>query len=487
MAGYAVGLGRLTVSSAQGHPFKAEIELVAVKKEDKSSLMARLASQETFRQANIDYSSVLSTFKTSIETRSDGQPYVRIISPQPIVEPFLNMLIELISSSGRLLREYTVLPSSSEKDVHLSTESVIAKSDASVKQDEKLSIQKESDSANKAHTAYGPVKQGDTLARIAKNIVLPSAASFNQMLVALQRANCDAFFGNNMNQLKTGPILRIPDNSEITAITPAEADLEVKAQAADWYRRRFADIERATEEEPKKSVSGRIESAVEVNTTEVNTAPAQVLPSEILKLSKGEVLGNESTYISNNIGGGVDPEAGGEVGGKEPGAERGLHAMEEDTTEKPGSLDETSGRIKKNVGEQQRLLELGNPALTNIQQQAKAFEPVELDAAISAQSPASAAEAASSAAEVNNPAELTVASTATAPSKTNEPVGTVPKSLQVQVASLPSHIADRGSNAHSKNSIADNLAANIEYVGGTIVLLITGMVGVSMVRRHKGK
>ncbi|WP_156304424.1 type IV pilus assembly protein FimV [Nitrosospira briensis] len=285
MAGYAVGLGRLTVNSAQGHSFKAEIELVAVKKEEKPSLMARLASQETYRQANIDYSSVLSTFNASIETRSDGQPYVRIMSPQPIAEPFLNMLVELNWSTGRLLREYTVLPSPSEIDAHPPSESVVGKSDASVKQDEKLPIQDESNSASKTHTAYGPVKQGDTLVRIAKNIVFPAGVSLNQMLVALHRANCDAFFGNNMNQLKTGPILRIPDNSEIGAITQAEANREVKAQTANWYRRRFADREGATEE-LKQTVGGRIEPAVEVD-----IIPAQELSRETLKLSKVKKAG----------------------------------------------------------------------------------------------------------------------------------------------------------------------------------------------------
>jgi FimV-like protein len=292
VAGYGVGLGRLTVNSAQGHSFKAEIELVAVKKEEKPSLMVRLASQETYRQANIDYSSVLSTFNASIETRSDGHLYVRIMSPQPIAEPFFNMLVELNWSSGRLLREYTVLPGPSEIDAHPPSESIVGKSDVSVKQDEKLPIQDESDSVSKTHTAYGPVKQGDTLVRIAKSIVFPAGVSLNQMLVALHRANCDAFFGNNMNQLKTGPILRIPDNSEVGAITPAEANREVKAQTTDWHRRRFADIEGATEKELKQTISGRIESAVEVD-----SAPVQALPGEILKLSKGEESGNESTYI----------------------------------------------------------------------------------------------------------------------------------------------------------------------------------------------
>src|SRR5687768_16163664 len=78
---YAAGLGRLTVNSALGQPLSAEIDLVAVKKEEKSSLTARLASENTFRQANVDYSLLLSTFKTSIETHPDGRPYVRIISP----------------------------------------------------------------------------------------------------------------------------------------------------------------------------------------------------------------------------------------------------------------------------------------------------------------------------------------------------------------------------------------------------------------------
>lgn len=74
-ASHAAGLGRLSVTSAPGQPFTAEIDLVAVKKEEKSSLSARLAPQETFRQANVDYLPLLSTFNASIETRPDGVPY----------------------------------------------------------------------------------------------------------------------------------------------------------------------------------------------------------------------------------------------------------------------------------------------------------------------------------------------------------------------------------------------------------------------------
>ena len=88
----------------------------------------------------------------------------------------------------------------------------------------------ESLASGKTHTVYGPVKQGDTLGGIAKDIVLPSGASFNQMLVALHRANPDAFIDGNMHQLKAGPVLKIPDSNEIAAISPAEANQEVQVQ-----------------------------------------------------------------------------------------------------------------------------------------------------------------------------------------------------------------------------------------------------------------
>jgi FimV-like protein len=107
--GWAAGLGRFTLASALGQPFEAEIELVAVKNEEKPGLTASLGSQQVFRQANIDYLPLLATFQASIEVRAGGQPYVRIVSSQPVTDPLLNLLVELSWSSGRLVREYAVV------------------------------------------------------------------------------------------------------------------------------------------------------------------------------------------------------------------------------------------------------------------------------------------------------------------------------------------------------------------------------------------
>lgn len=114
--GWAAGLGRLTLISAVGQPFQAEIELVAVKNEEKPVLTASLASQQIFHQANVAYSPLLATFQASVEIRSNGQPYVRIVSPQPAAEPLLNLLVELSWPSGRLVREYAVVLASPAND-----------------------------------------------------------------------------------------------------------------------------------------------------------------------------------------------------------------------------------------------------------------------------------------------------------------------------------------------------------------------------------
>ncbi len=106
---HAAGLGKITLNSYLGQPFKAEIDLVAVRKEEIPSLVASLASRDIFRQANVDYAPFLFTFEISVENRADGQPYIKITSPQRVVESSLSMLIELNRSSGRLIREYTVL------------------------------------------------------------------------------------------------------------------------------------------------------------------------------------------------------------------------------------------------------------------------------------------------------------------------------------------------------------------------------------------
>jgi len=90
----AVGLGGINVTSALGQPLKADIELVAISKSEKDSLVARLASPDTYKNAGLEYP-YGNNLKFQIESRANGQPYIRASSAQPVNDPFVSLLVEL--------------------------------------------------------------------------------------------------------------------------------------------------------------------------------------------------------------------------------------------------------------------------------------------------------------------------------------------------------------------------------------------------------
>src|ERR1051325_7973390 len=106
-AAHAAGLGRLTVLSTLGEPLSAEIEIVSLAPGEDEALSARLAGADLFAQAGIDVNPALNTGRVSIERRAK-RPYLRVTTRDPISEPFLDLLIELQWSSGRLRSEYTL-------------------------------------------------------------------------------------------------------------------------------------------------------------------------------------------------------------------------------------------------------------------------------------------------------------------------------------------------------------------------------------------
>src|SRR3954468_15686758 len=213
---YAAGLGKLTILSSLGQPLAAEIELVSVQKDELSSLSARFASPDAFQQANMQYSPALIGVRMTIEQRSDGKPFIRIVSTRSINDPFLAVLIELTWSQGRLLREYTALldppgyvPMPAPVTPPVATATPVAPT-VSAESKPIASSQPEASAttptAKPAPRAATPksaapsqapgneyaVKRGDTLAKIAAG-VKPEGVTLDQMLVSLYRNNTDAF------------------------------------------------------------------------------------------------------------------------------------------------------------------------------------------------------------------------------------------------------------------------------------------------------
>lgn len=436
----AAGLGRLTLNSALGQPLNAEIELVAVDKDEIGGLVVRLASPDAFQQANIDYAAILSSIKFKVETRPDGQPYIKVTSTEPVNDPFVSMLVELNWSSGRLLREYTFLLDPSEIEAAKPTAPAVRVAPVAPEKPRAAEQKPVAPAPAEAAVAvpaaagatYGPVKRGDTLSKIARGAV-PEGVNLDQMLVALYRANRDAFVGN-MNRLKTGPILRIPEPTELATVDAQEAHREVRVQAANWnaYRQKLAGAVGAAPaaEAPKQTVAGKITTTVE------EKAPAaKESGKEVLKLSKGEApAGKDVKSLQAKV-----------------------RAMEEEKIAREKALKEANERVallEKNIQEMRRLLELKSPGMAQAQKQAEAKPGVT--------SPASAPTA---------PAPKAAAPAAKPPEgKPGQPK----QPAKPKAATPPPPPAP---------SVMDMLMDNLLYVGAAIAVLILGAAGLVFARK----
>jgi len=276
----AVGLGRLVAHSGLDEPFNGEIELLAPSAQELKTLTASLAARADFDAAGIERPPHLLTIKYTVSKRSDGRHVLHLTTDQPLREPFLHFLLQVEWVGGRVVREFTALldpphwvagkparaeaprltpkpplrdsagpgPASFYGDSlygppHLDgteTDQVVDPFSDQVKPPPTSS----SDWAVRAE--YGPVKSGDTLVQITGKMRVDKSLSVEQAMLALLKANPGAFFGNNINNLKTGRILKIPERSEVESISKAQAHKEVRAQYDAWqeYKLKLAGAER---------------------------------------------------------------------------------------------------------------------------------------------------------------------------------------------------------------------------------------------------
>jgi len=414
----AAGLGKLTVLSGLGQPLRAEVELTAVGPDEGGMLNPKLASIDAFRRANIDFNPALRSLHFSVEQRGGNRQVISITSATPISDPFVDLLLEVGgNSSSHLVREYTFLldptpdlqnnqaPEVSATPRPLaplrSTQNTASPSPAPVRSqvEEPPAFERPAQTArlprapqerpirravtpapaqNTAQQGDYKVKSGDTLSKIAGQ-VKPEGVSLDQMLVALFRANQAAFAGNNMNRLRAGQVLSVPDAGTAGAIGNGEAHGVIVAQTADFnsYRNKLAgqvvNTEAQKSTEPRQSASGKITAKVEEKATAATEA------KDKLKLSKAGVPGEKGSKIA-------------------PG--------EEDKIAKEKAIAEANERVKqleKNVNELQKLLEVKNKSLAD-QQKTDAAKPVTKPAATPAPAPIAAAAASATSAPAPVPA-----------------------------------------------------------------------------------
>ena len=354
----AAGLGKLTVNSALGQPLSAEIELVSLQPGEFDSISGRVASPESYGEARIEYSPLLRQLRFSTERRGNGTPVLKISSNAPINEPFLDVLVEMNWPAGRLLREYPILldpPGFNEARVSPPA-ATVAKAVTATPQASAVSSPviasapitgSPSAKSEAGGDTYGPVKRGDTLSKIAKEIK-SDTVSLEQMLVALYRENKGAFVDSNMNRLRSGQILRVPSAGDVANISASEARSEIKVQVANWnaYREQVAG---SVASAPPKAASNEATGKITVAKPD---APAPAVASrDQLKIAKTD---------------GTPGKVGGV--GAAGGAQDQVNALKEEKIVRENALKEANSRVidlEKQITTMRKLAEvkgLGAPA-----------------------------------------------------------------------------------------------------------------------------
>jgi len=244
---FAVGLGKIEQSSGLNQPLSAQIPLLSAGDLAEYELQASLASNKEFDKVGVDRVFFLNNIKFKTVRDENGQIAIVLSTRTPVKEPFLNFIVELNWPNGRILREYTLLLDPPVFDD--STASTIEKSTSEpplseVSQDSQANAEsraprsriepKETYKPSYSGTTYGAVSSTDTLWSIASKVRPDNSVSIHQTLVAIYKANPDAFGKGNINNLLKGKVLEIPDLDTIANVPQRAALQDMVSQNRKW-------------------------------------------------------------------------------------------------------------------------------------------------------------------------------------------------------------------------------------------------------------
>lgn len=416
---YALGLGQIEVKSRLNQPLVAEIPLITSSPGEADDLQVRLASPEAFARVGLERPAMLAAnLAFSVGINSRGQPVIRITTDSNVSDPFLNFLLEVEWGKGQLVREFTALldppylapavvlrgsapavvapaaapaasvtPSAPPAPVAataepLPPESIAAEAVASappaptprpvaplptppVPAPAPLPVATPPPAppapaaapvapAAIAAGTLDPVQPGQTLSEIA-NGIRPPDVSVNQMMAAIQQANPDAFIDGNINLLKRGSVLRIPDGDVLRSLSRAQATALVRQQNSDWRNRQAPVVQPA-----QASVDSAVATAAASGAPpRSNDGRLEIVPA----VADGKFAGNAQSGVSASGGGAELREE--------------LNETRETLAARDAELKELRARLQeqeKLQADREKLIELNNSQLQALQQRIASLE-----------------------------------------------------------------------------------------------------------------
>jgi len=435
---HALGLGELTLKSTLNQPLVAEIELLDVKELTAAEVVPSLASPEDFAKAGVDRQAFLNDLTFTPVLNASGKSILRVTSSKPLTEPMVKFLVQVMWPNGRLLRDYSVLLDPSK----FSPQTADAAAQTAPVQTGTTPV------TGATKPAEYTTTRRDTLWQIAEKA--RNGGSIQQTMLAIQALNPDAFIDGNINRLKTGQVLRLPDQAQSTSVPQSKAIAEVAAQNTAWRQgRRYVAKPGAGQQQLDATNRGRGE------TPSAQTAQDKLsLVSAESGKARGKGAAGDAKALNNQLA--VTQES--------------LDTKRRDSAELKSRMTDLQSQMDK----LQRLIELKNNQLAKLQAEGAAGTPATTDpvAAIPAEP---AADSAATPAEV--PTAAPVEATTPAPAPADAAPALTP--AETPVEPTPAAADDQKFNELLTNPWLLGLAG-----GGAVVALLLLLL---LARRRKAQ
>jgi pilus assembly protein FimV len=209
----ALGLGEITLHSALSQPLDAEIELFDAGDLTDADMRVRLAPADVFARSGVDRLYFFNDLRFTPLLRG-GKSVIRVVSSQPVREPYLNFIVEVTRPNGQLYREYTVLLDPPSSAAYRGLAAPIAPA---------LSATPRVTAAERARPAVLPAAQqghsynvvsGDSLWKIATRLAAGAGGqvAVSALMDDLYALNPQAFINGDSSQLSAGARLLLPDS-----------------------------------------------------------------------------------------------------------------------------------------------------------------------------------------------------------------------------------------------------------------------------------
>jgi pilus assembly protein FimV len=282
-AAWALTLSGVAVQSSLGEPLRARIAVTEISDAEAASLQVRPASAAAFRAAGLGAPpAALTDLRIRLERPADGPAILQIDGSQPVRDPSLPLLLDVRWQGGSLSRSYTLQVDPSDARPQDAGRAAVAPQLGAAARGLPAGSGAGAGSGRQAAPG-GPVavRPGDTASRIAA-ARRPADVSLDQMLIALLQANPQAFVDGNVNRMRSGAVLQVPDAARIRALDPAEARRQVVAQSSDFneFRRRLAARAAPTATASDRSARGGVAARLD------DRRPSATAPDR-LTLSQG--------------------------------------------------------------------------------------------------------------------------------------------------------------------------------------------------------